>query len=213
MRTLFVRSRLSLERKLQAELDETRVVNRRLNRPEGRSGKILDRHPELGVVKEIEKFRAEIQSHVFPWQRELFDDREVRVHEIRTEDRNSVRVAEFTRRGLRKAGHVQELRLGLIRIRIATGNLVWALEGVAVAARVEGDARRIVVVDQREREARCDFLNYVQLPAAEKRVRHVVPIAPKLLASAERKIVNHARREVVVQVDLRWRPIQLLPIG
>ena len=41
----------------------------------------------------------------------------------------------------------------------------------------------------------------------------MVPVASKALAISERQVVNHAGCEVVVEIDLGERPVQLAPIG
>jgi len=58
-----------------------------------------------------------------------------------------------------------------------------------------------------------DVFDHGYLPAAEERVGRMVPIASKALAGAERKVVDDAGGEVVVEIDLGKRPVQFAPIG
>src|ERR1019366_3165494 len=51
-----------------------------------------------------------------------------------------------------------------------------------------------------------------QLPIPKSCVGRAIPVTAELLAPAERQIVNDATREIIVEVDLRQTPIQLLPI-
>ncbi len=132
------------------------------------------------MVEEVEEFCPEVQAHIFPRQGELFDHGEISIDEIRTVDGNTTGVAELTRCGVRKAGWVNVLGLGLVGVGIAAGNLVRTLKTIAVATRVEGDARGIVAVNQGEGEAGSDFFDERHLPAAEQRIRHVAPVRAEL---------------------------------
>src|SRR5271168_505799 len=95
--------RRGLERQLQSELDEARVVYGRIDRAKTASVDVAEWLTELSVVEEVEEFRPEIQTHIFPRQLELFDHGEIGVHEIRTVDGNTTGVAEFTRSGMHEA--------------------------------------------------------------------------------------------------------------
>ena len=68
-------------------------------------------------------------------------------------------------------------------------------------------------IDQRIREAGKNSLGDGYLVAAEKGVGQGSPIAAEPPTPAEGKIIDHAGREAVVEIDLRQRPVQLLPIG
>src|SRR5580692_9217099 len=133
--------RNGLERQLEAELDEARVVYGGVDRAEAGGADVVDGHAELRMVKKVEEFRAEVQAHVLPWQRKLFDHREVGVDEIGTHDRDTGRVSELTRSRCDKAGRINPLKLAMVSgIETAASNLVGTVEVVAIAARVEGDA-------------------------------------------------------------------------
>src|ERR1700732_1547103 len=56
----------ALERQLETELDQTRVVHSRVDRAEARGAAVVDWQSELGVVKQVEEFGAEVQAHIFP---------------------------------------------------------------------------------------------------------------------------------------------------
>ncbi|MDQ1408105.1 MAG: hypothetical protein QOG55_3734, partial [Acidobacteriaceae bacterium] len=123
------------------------------------------------MVEKVEKFRAEIKSHVLPRQGELFDDGEVGVDEIRTYDRDAGRVSELTRRRRDKAGRVNPLKLAMVSgIRTAAGDLVRTVEVVEIAASGEGDSGGVCAIDQRNREAGRDLFDERQLPAPEQGV-------------------------------------------
>jgi len=86
----------------------------------------------------LKKFRAEIQSHILPRQRKLFDHGEVGVDEIRPHDRDTGRVAKLTGRRCDKAGSVNPLKLAMASgIRTAPRNLVRTVEVVAIPAGVK----------------------------------------------------------------------------
>jgi hypothetical protein len=203
----------ALESKLQAKLNQTRVVYSGVDGAEARGTDVVDRHAELGVVKKVEKFCPEIQSHVLPRQRKLFDHGEVGVDEIWTYNRDTRRVSELTRRWRDEAARVNPLKLAMARgSRVAASNLVRTVEVVEIAASGEGDSGGVCAIDQRNREARSNFLNERQLPAPKQGVGDVTPITSILLAPTKRQIVNNASREAIIEIDLRQRPIQILPI-
>ena len=205
--------RAALKSELQPELNEARIVYSRVDRTEADFTDVIDRHTKLRMVKEVEKFCAKIQPHVLPWQRKLFDYGEVGIDKIWTDDRDTGRVSELTRRRSDKAGRVNPLQLAMVSgIRIAPGNLVRTVEVVAITAGVEGGAGGVRAVDERNWEARSNFLDERQLPAPEQGVGDVTPITSILLASAKRQVINDATREAVIEIDLRQRPIQILPI-
>src|SRR5215472_10866309 len=164
------------------------------------------------MVEEVEDLGPEIQAHVFPRQRELLDDRKVRVHEVGTIYGHTIGVAKEALRGRDEACGINVLELGVVGVNIATRDLVRTVEVVSVTAVVEENSGRVNAVDQGDRKAGRDLLDQGQLPASEKRVGCVAPIAPELLAPAERQIVNDARGEAVVEVDLRARPVEVLPV-
>src|SRR5271168_5129523 len=126
--------RRGLERQLQSELDEARVVYGGIDRPKTASVDVAEWLTELSVVEEVEEFRPEIQTHIFPRQLELFDHREIGIDEIWTVDGNTTGVPEFTLCRVHKACRVNVLGLGLVCVGAATSNLVGAVEVVAIAA-------------------------------------------------------------------------------
>src|ERR1700688_3007748 len=158
----------ALKSELQAELNETRIVYSRVDRAEADCVDIANRLTELRVVKEVEKFRSEIQAHILPRQLELLDQREVGVEEIRTVDAYTAGVAKLTVCRLGKTGRVYELYLGLVGGGVAASHLVWTVEVVAIAAGVEGDLGIVQAVDQGVGKAGSNFLDQRQLPAAQK---------------------------------------------
>jgi hypothetical protein len=56
----------ALKSKLQAKLNQPRVVYSRVDRAEADCVDIANRLTELRVVKQVEKFRPEIQPHILP---------------------------------------------------------------------------------------------------------------------------------------------------
>src|SRR5579864_1107827 len=50
------------------------------------------------------------------------------------------------------------------------------------------------------------------LPASADRVANGVPVAPPFLPFAEGQLINDAGGEVLIEVDLRESPIEVLPI-
>ena len=67
----------ALKSELQPELNETRIVYSRVDGAEADCVDIANRLTELRVVKQVEKFRSEIQAHILPRQPELLDHREI----------------------------------------------------------------------------------------------------------------------------------------
>src|ERR1700743_2508864 len=98
------------------------------------------------------------------------------------------------------------------RIDIATCDLVPPIEVIPVSAVVKENARLVVAVDQRNRKSRSNLLNQRQLPIPQQRIRHAAPVVAKFLATAERQVVQNARREFIRQVDLRPSPVEILPV-
>jgi len=70
--------------------------------PKTRRANVINRRTELRVIEKVEELRSEIQAHVFPRQRELFDDGEVGIDEIRTVDGNTGSVPQVAGRGATK---------------------------------------------------------------------------------------------------------------
>ena len=165
------------------------------------------------MIEQVEELRTEIQTHTFPGQRKLFDNGEIGVNETRTRYRDSIRVPQEARRRHNKAGRVNPLVRAVVGgIEVATRNLVRAVKVVPIAAGVEEDTGLVIAVDQRVRKPRGNFFDQRQLPVPQKRVRSVIPSIAELLAFAERQVINDATREVVIEVDLRQPPIELLLI-
>src|SRR5579871_4441801 len=88
-----------------------------------------------------------------------------------------------------------------------------AIPVIAVASILEERARLVVAIDERRGEPRRDSLDNGHLPIAEQGVRSSIPIVAELSAATEREIVDHAAYETVIEIDLRQRPIQVLPVG
>jgi len=100
--------------------------------------------------------------------------------------------------------------------RLGGAELVGTAQAVSIIR--EGRASSIdstvdtVAVDNEHREARGDFFNDGHLPVSEDGVGDAVPTAAKGFTLAKGKVVNDAGTEVVVEIDLREGPIQLLPV-
>jgi len=96
-----------LEGQLQGQLDEARVVDGGVDGAEAVGVDVGDGRSELRVIKEVEELCAEVQAHPLAWQRELLDNGEVGVDEIRADDGDARRVAQF-------AGVAATKQVGLI---------------------------------------------------------------------------------------------------
>src|SRR6201981_4140625 len=70
----------ALERELQPKLHNARVVHCRIHNSKARCVDVADWRAELRVVEWVEELRSEVQTHIFPGQRELFDHGKIRVH-------------------------------------------------------------------------------------------------------------------------------------
>ena len=99
-------------------------------------------------------------------------------------------------------------------VGIAAGDLVGPVEVVVVAAGIEGSARLVDAVDQRNRESGRDSLDQ-RRSANPPRMALVTAFQspPNCFALAERQIVDDAAGEAVIEIDLRQRPIEVLPVG
>src|ERR1700692_3962215 len=157
----------ALESKLQAKLNQPRIVYSRVDRAEADCVDIANRLTELRVVKQVEKFRPEIQAHILPRQPELLDHGEVRVDKVRTVDGYTAGVAKLTVCRLGKAGRVYELYLGLVGVGVAASHLVRTVLVQAIAAGVEGDSGIVQAIDQGVGKAGKNFLDQRQLPAPQ----------------------------------------------
>ena len=182
--------------------------------PNPRCAHIVHRHAELGVIEEVEELGAEIQAHLFARQRELFDDGEVGVDEIRADGRDAPRISQLSRRGRDEAGGIDLLQLGVVRAGgVATGGPVGPVPIVAIAAGLRSVPDWLTLSIRGTGNPEEILSMTRELEASEKRVGHVVPIAAELLSAAEGQIVNDAAGEAVVEIDLRQAPIQALPVG
>ena len=167
------------------------------------------------MVEKVEELRAEIQPHVLPGQSKLFDDGKVGVHKSRACHRDARRVTQLSGSRRNKARRINPLVLPMVgRIRVAASNLIWAIEVVPVAAIVEGWklSGLVCAVHQRHTEAGSNLFDERQLPAPNHGVGDLIPVTSILLAPAERQVVNDASREAVIEINLRQRPVQFLPI-
>ena len=158
------------------------------------------------MIKEVEELCAEVQAHPLAWQRELLDNGEVGVDEIRTDDGDARRVAQFAGGGRNEAGWIDPLRLpeeAMVRVvSVATGNLVRPVPVVGIAAGIEADAGLVKAVDERDWKTGRDSLDQRQLPVADDGVGCIVPSAAELLAAAKGQVINDAGGEAVIEIDL-----------
>src|SRR4029077_189639 len=155
-----VRAHARLERELQSELHESRIVYGRVHRPKPQCADIIDRQTELRMIEQVEKLRSEIQTNVLPRKGELLEDGEIGVNEPGSSDRHARRVAQFALRRRNKASRGDRLLRAVVRgIGVAPSNLVRAIEIVSVAAGVEGYSRAVCAIDQRVGEAGGDLFD------------------------------------------------------
>src|SRR5271165_4470395 len=155
------------EGKLQRELHDARVVYGGVDGAEAEGVDVADRLPKLGMIKEVEEFRAEVQPHIFPGELELFDHGEIGVDEVRTVHGNAASVPQLTVRRGNETSRVDVLEFCLVGIGVATSDPVRAVEVIAIAAGVEGDSGRVRAVDEGVGEAGGDFLDQRQLPTTK----------------------------------------------
>src|SRR6266567_7269531 len=109
--------RICLESQLQSELDQSRVIDCVVDDSEStRSIDVLlataprSAHIELRVIEQVEELRPELQSHPFPErQREVLDDREIRVYETRSINRGPGSRAEFSGGRLRERTGIEPI--------------------------------------------------------------------------------------------------------
>ena len=148
------RSLVTLRRvSLSASCTKPRIVHRRIDRSRIQRADIVTGETELCVIEEVEELRAEIQTHLFARQRELLDDGEVGVDEIRPDDRNARRISQLADGRRNKAGWIDPLQLAVVRVGgVATGNLVGPIPVVAVAAVLEEGSRTGYCCRSREQE-------------------------------------------------------------
>jgi len=115
-------------------LDEAWIVDGGVEGTEPQSVNVIDRRTILRVIEEVEELRAKVQAH-FAMQAKVLDDRKIGVHEIGSGDRDTGGVAEFACDRCGEASGVEELMVGVAAtMRVATGELVWPVEVVGVAA-------------------------------------------------------------------------------
>src|ERR1022692_836350 len=150
---------MPLERELEGELHQARVVQGRVHRAKSGGVDIANRQSEMRVVEEVEELCPEIQAHAFPGQRESLDDGEVGVNEIRTHDRDTVRIPQLSGCCRLEAGWVNVLQFRLFPIHIAPSNLIRTVEVVSIAAAIEAgpkvaDPGLVEAIDQRVGESR-----------------------------------------------------------
>src|SRR5438105_3482764 len=157
------------------------------------------------MVKQIEEFSPEIHSHtITEWQREVLDDREIGVHKTWAVGRSPRGIAEFACSGISETLCVEPLAQGGVVSPGAT-KLIWADKVIPVVGQVH--ARTVVTRDNEDWESGSGLFDHVDLPISEDRIRNPVPVAPELLASPERQIIEHTSSEVVIQLYLREAPI------
>ena len=174
----------ALEPELKGDLNQTRVVHGRVHDSELLCVYVRIRQAKLRVIKQIEKFGAEIQLHPIPiGQLEMLDQRKIGVYEIRPVDGSPIRIPEFTCCGWRETGSIKPFAQRVMA-RLARASLIRAIGSRSIL--LEIDTRFVVAVDYENREAREHSLDYVDLPISKNRVHGTVPFATKPLPLAER---------------------------
>src|SRR5580765_2983050 len=181
------------------------------------------------MVEQVEELCAEIKSCAFPRQHEPLDQREVCVHKTRAIERCPRQGTELSKRCIRESAGIEpSSRCTQLIWRSAT----WVGGNLACFVRVsnlnrtcksrpvlrELHASIICACHEKQWEARADPFNHVDGPSAENLVDGSIPSASKLFPATEWQIVQHTCCELMVQLDLRESPIQLVssrqrPIG
>ena len=87
-------------------------------------------------------------------------------------------------------------------------NLIWANQAVPVVFEVDP---RIIGRDHENRESRSRFLDRSQFPISQDRIHRAIPRTAIGFTFAEGQLINYAGGEIMIQVDLRQAPVQLLP--
>src|SRR5208282_1747941 len=95
-------------------------------------------------------------------------------------------------------------------IRVA--NFVGTVQAVAIPGKVDPGPAEVSIVARHheERESGDGFLDQVELPVAEDFVGGAAPAAAEVLAFAKRQVVEHADGKLIVAVQLRQAPLQLV---
>src|SRR5215472_4324181 len=219
-------SPMALKRQLEPELHEPRVVHGGADRTEASASEVRRgqaagavRRRKLGVVEEVEEFRAEVQPHILPRQLELLNEREVGVDEVRADDGRAVGVAEFADGWRAETRCVEPLRHRVrTGVGIAAFNRVGAIEVSDVAVQQGGGYETHtgpgwawyrtrkdcegVAIDDGDGEARSDVFDDGDLPIAQHIVDGTAPGRAPFFACAEGQIIDHARSEVIIEVDV-----------
>src|SRR5580700_4908260 len=163
------------------------------------------------MVKEIEKLRPEIQPHTLPERyQEVLDGREIRVYETRAGDRRPGRVPKFSVGRVDETGGVEPLADTRIA-HLGVTDLVGAVDAVAVVLEIY--SRVVAARKQEKRESGSGFFDHSHFPISQDRVDRTAPGASEPLALAGRQFVDQAGGEIMIEIDLRQAPIQLLPPG
>src|SRR5580704_18198998 len=172
------------------------------------------------MVEEVKELSPELQIHgLAEGQREVLEDREIRVDKIRPINRRAGSCSEFSQRGLRKSAGVEPILVSVDlgrAVRIATfrpclvriAHFVRTLQGEAVIGEVR--ARLIGAIDHKQREAGGDSFDQIHLPMPEEGVGGGTPATAKPFALAEWQVIKDAGGKVVIEVQLRQPPIQFV---
>src|SRR5579862_5013802 len=198
------------EGKFQSELKQAWVVYRRVHDSERAAVGIAKagcdvsiRQSELRMVKDVEEFRAEVNSGTLG-DGETLDEREIGVHEVGTEHRSARCASKLADWSSAEASGIEPLSQAVMAV-IGIAALVRAIPVGSVV--LERNARLIVAVDHKIRESGQDSFDHGNLPVAQNSVRRATPVAAIGLALAEGKVINHAGGELMIEVDLRPTPI------
>src|SRR5271165_7002442 len=162
------------------------------------------------MVEQVEDLAAKFEAHSLARKREVLDGGKVRIHKPRAGNGSARRVAECARYRSGKTGGIEPLADFRIAQAGTTG-LIGAIQTVAVVLEIHTGA--VVAVDHEYRETAGGSLNESHLPVANHRVNKGVDVVSEPAPFPVGQLVNHAGDEIVVEVDLRQRPVQLLPVG
>src|SRR5258708_5166741 len=180
------RTELSLEPQLQRKLNQSRVIHRVVDDAEGRrsidvllSAAARASEIELRMVEQVGELSPELKTGALAErEREIFNDRDIRIHETRTIDRSARGRTEFTSGTLRKstgiepvlnrmdpgggtASRISRYRAGLVGI----AHLVRPLESASVVR--EEHSRFVGAIHYEQWESGCGVLDHIQLPVPE----------------------------------------------
>src|SRR5439155_12682685 len=169
--------------------------------PELRVGSVMVGAIPLRVVECIERLQPQLQPHFFP-EFEVLEEGHVPVIDSRPTQDVPARGANHASVGLRECRRIKPLGDTLVK------SAVWISDQMGPIIEIVEGTSQVLGVD-RVGETPLESSNAIQLPAADNQIRSFVNAGKILSAAAKGQLVDEARNQPMVHIEIRARVLEL----